>query len=111
MFLALFLLVHKGNPTDDLHIAHQTRGRIMWVVGVTEVIFCIASPYTLECSYCWSNAHGPVGVDSPVLYVKLPGVYKCTVKYTGHQVTSDEIVVEGIIQQKWCQFHDLIFPP
>lgn len=83
------------NLTDDLHIAHQTKDKITWVLGVTEVLFCIPSPYTLECSFLWSNAHGPVGVDSPVLYIKLPGIYKCTVKCAGSEVTSNEIVVEG----------------
>ena len=94
--LVLLTLIHQRNHTDDLHIAHQTQDRIVWTAGVTEVLFCVASPYTLECSYSWRNAHGPVGVDSPVLYVKLPGVYKCTVKSAGSEVTSDEIVVQGI---------------
>ena len=49
------------------------------------MVYCIISPYTLKCLYTWKNAKGPVGVNSPVLYVKLPGVYQCTIKSGEHE--------------------------
>lgn len=36
---------------------------------------------------------GNVGVNSPVLYVKLPGVYTCTVRWADEEITSGEMVV------------------
>jgi hypothetical protein len=77
-----------------LHIAHQTsEKKMIWVCGVTQALFCIVSPYTLKCVYSWKNALGPVGVNSPVLYVKLPGVYQCTVRSGAYEVTSNEMIV------------------
>ena len=36
---------------------------------------------------------GNVGINSPVLYVKLPGVYTCTVRWADEEITSGEMVV------------------
>ena len=79
--------------TDAFHIAHQSTARIEWVPGNTDKFFCIASPHTSECEYKWKNMFGPVGVNSPVLHVKLPGVYICTVRRGDEELTSREMVI------------------
>ena len=69
--------------------------------GKTELLYCVASQHSFNCSYTWKNARGSVGVNSPALYVKLPGVYQCTVKRGEHEVTSSEMfVVEGRVQMQ-----------
>ena len=45
------------------------------------VIYCIASNHSCLYKYQWRNSEGEVGVNSPVLFVKKPGVYKCTVYF------------------------------
>ena len=43
-------------------------------------LFCIASGHNMSYIYEWEKVKvGPVGADSPVLWVDSPGLYSCTV--------------------------------
>ena len=85
------------NYSGALHVAHQCTDRKRWECGRTELLYCVASPHSLKSVYAWKNTFGTVAVNSPVLYVKLPGIYHCTVRTRESEVLSKEMVVyEGM---------------
>ena len=65
------------------------------------MLYCIASSHNFDTTYTWKIAFGTVGINSPVLYAKLPGVYQCTVRNGISEATSKQMVItEGTF---WCK--------
>ena len=76
-------------------VLHQSQGCTLPSNQVA-IVYCIASNHSSSCKYQWRNSDGDVGVNSPVLYVNKPGVYRCTVHCGGQQCFSRSInVLEG----------------
>lgn len=77
-----------------MSVVHQSDA--MKAIGEDDVIplYCIVSNHSSGVQYSWDNIRGPVGVNSPVLYVSQPGTYRCTVtEDEGDTCFSKSIVV------------------
>ena len=77
-----------------MSVVHQSDS--MKAIGEDDVIplYCIVSNHSSGVQYSWDNIRGPVGVNSPVLYVSQPGTYRCTItEVEGDTCFSKSIVV------------------
>ena len=68
-------------------VVHQSTAKQL-LHGKDDVIplYCVASQHSLSTSYEWDNVAGPVGINSPVIYVTKPGTYRCVVSDAGGKV-------------------------
>lgn len=63
---------------DNFCVVHQSSACTM-APGETILLYCVSSQHTSSTDYLWSNESGDVGMNSPVLYVNKPGIYRCVV--------------------------------
>ena len=94
MLSTLICLYLYSEPFKVVHQSGKTTIKDENIVP----LFCIASNHSLLHVYSWEKVGtGKVGVDSPVLWLNVPGEYRCTVSSVGEQCYTDNIaVVKGM---------------
>ena len=90
--------------TDSVHynyiqvgsfrVVHQSPSRVLLPANGTIPLYCIVSHHTLEDVYEWRRGLDEEHVNTPVLWVKMPGAYSCRISRNGQVCKSTTIVVE-----------------
>ena len=75
---ALHTLLYEHVEAHEHIVVHQSRHKMKLVLPSLP-IYCKVANHSVATEYEWSDQDGPIGVCSPVLYVRKAGMYKCKV--------------------------------
>lgn len=91
IYITAIMLLHAG-----LTILYQSPRTIVLHGGDEAALYCVVNVISMLSLYTWHTPGAFSLPSSPVVYVKMPGVYFCTVTHDKEEVISDSVRVRII---------------
>ncbi len=90
------------------HVIHQSPKTVRLPLEQKAVpLYCIASGHSHGTIYKWSVSGWEIGANSPVLWTKQPGIYRCEVLHSvKHDLCYSTLI--SVVASQNCKEHTLI---